>query len=97
MGIDPSTMVALIDGLEDEGLAERRPHPNDRRARAVSLTAKGRRVAKRARALAYEVEDEVLRGLTAPQRRELVDLMRRALEVAPPQSLWSESEGDLGR
>ena len=27
MGIDPSTMVALIDGLERAGLAKRRPHP----------------------------------------------------------------------
>ena len=27
MGIDPSTMVALIDQLESEGLAERRPPP----------------------------------------------------------------------
>ena len=27
MGIDPSTMVALIDELERAGLAKRRPHP----------------------------------------------------------------------
>ena len=94
MGIDPSTMVSLIDGLEDAGLAERRPHPKDRRAREVTLTPKGRRVAKRARDLALDVEDEVLRGLTAPQRRELINLMRRALEGAPPQSPWSETEGD---
>ncbi|MGA8218132.1 MAG: MarR family transcriptional regulator [Solirubrobacterales bacterium] len=94
MGIDPSTMVSLIDGLEDAGLAERRPHPKDRRAREVTLTPKGRRVAKRARDLAFDVEDEVLRGLTAPQRREMINLMRRALEGAPPQSPWSETEGD---
>lgn len=94
MGIDPSTMVSLIDGLENAGLAERRPHPKDRRAREVTLTPKGRRVAKRARDLAFDVEDEVLRGLTAPQRRELINLMRRALEGAPPQSPWSETEGD---
>ncbi|MGA9370957.1 MAG: MarR family transcriptional regulator [Solirubrobacterales bacterium] len=94
MGIDPSTMVSLIDGLEDAGLAERRPHPKDRRAREVTLTPKGRRVAKRARDLAFDIEDEVLRGLTAPQRREMINLMRRALEGAPPQSPWSETEGD---
>jgi MarR family transcriptional regulator, lower aerobic nicotinate degradation pathway regulator len=33
MGIDPSTMVSLIDQLEGAGLAQRRPHPKDRRAR----------------------------------------------------------------
>src|SRR6476469_5828406 len=40
--IDASTMVALIDELEQGGLAERRPHPDDRRKRAVYLTTKGR-------------------------------------------------------
>src|SRR3954449_1932295 len=39
--IDPSTMVALLDGLEQRGLAERRPHPDDRRKRAVHLTSRG--------------------------------------------------------
>src|SRR5258708_17942985 len=40
-GIDPSSMVAVIDELEAAGLAERRPHPGDRRARSIYLTAKG--------------------------------------------------------
>src|SRR6266540_787833 len=65
MGIDPSTMVSLIDELEASGLAKRRPHPADRRAREVAITPKGRRVLERARRLAIQVEDEVLRGLTA--------------------------------
>ena len=94
MGIDPSTMVSLIDGLEDAGVVERRPHPKDRRARLVTLTPKGRRLLKRAREVAFEVEDEVLQRLTGSQRRELIRLLRRALEGAPPQPLWSASEGD---
>jgi DNA-binding MarR family transcriptional regulator len=94
MGIDPSTMVSLIDQLEGAGLARRRPHPQDRRARQVSITPKGRRLLERARKLAFEVEDEVLRGLTAAQHRELPTLLRRALSSAPPQPLWSAAEGD---
>src|SRR6266511_5316128 len=62
MGIDPSTMVSLIDELESAGLAKRRPHPQDRRAREVSITPKGRRLRERARELATRVEDDVLRG-----------------------------------
>ena len=49
MGIDPSTMVSLIDQLESAGLAKRRPHPTDRRAREVAITPKGRRVLEKAR------------------------------------------------
>ena len=94
MGIDPSTMVSLIDELERAGLAKRRPHPEDRRARQVSITPKGRRLLQRARRLALESEDEVLRGLTAAERRDLLRLLRRAFNSAPPQPLWSAAEGD---
>jgi DNA-binding MarR family transcriptional regulator len=94
MGIDPSTMVALIDELESAGLAKRRPRPTDRRAREVAITPKGRRLLERARQMANQVEDDVLRGLTAAERRELLKLLRRALSSAPPQSLWRAEEED---
>src|SRR4051794_21893023 len=94
MGIDPSTMVSLIDQLESAGLAKRRPCPTDRRAREVSITPKGRRALERGRELAMEVEDEVLQGLSAAERGELMKLMRQALESSPPQTPWSAAEGD---
>jgi len=94
MGIDPSTMVSLIDELEAGELAKRQPHPKDRRAREVVITSKGRRLLERGRQMALQVEDEVLGGLNAGERRELLKLLRRALDAAPPQSLWSAEEGD---
>jgi DNA-binding MarR family transcriptional regulator len=94
MGIDPSTMVALIDELEAKGLAKRRPRPTDRRAREVVITPKGRRVLERGRRLASQVEDEVLQGLTDDERRQLLTLLRRALGSSPPQSPWRAEEGD---
>jgi DNA-binding MarR family transcriptional regulator len=94
MGIDPSTMVSLVDDLERQGLAQRRPHPSDRRAREVSITSKGRRLLERCRKMALEAEDEVLRGLTSAERRQLLKLLRRALSEAPPQTLWSSEEGE---
>jgi DNA-binding MarR family transcriptional regulator len=94
MGIDPSTMVSLIDQLEDAGLAKRRPHAQDRRAREISITPKGRRTLKRARELAAEVENDVLQGLSATERRQLVALLRKAFAAAPPQPAWSSGEAD---
>jgi DNA-binding MarR family transcriptional regulator len=94
MGIDPSTMVSLIDQLEAEGLAKRRPRPTDRRAREVVITPKGRRVLEQARQLAIQVEDDVLRGLSSAERRQVLALLRRALDSAPPQSLWTAEEGE---
>jgi DNA-binding MarR family transcriptional regulator len=94
LGIDRSTMVALIDQLESAGLATRRPSATDRRAREIALTPKGRRLLQRARGLIAQVEDEVLAGLTAEERHELLTLLRRALVSAPSQPLWSSNEGD---
>src|ERR1700704_485110 len=69
MGIDPSTMVSLIDQLESAGLAKPPPCPTDRRAREVTITPKGRRMLERGRQMATQVEDEVLGGLSASERR----------------------------
>lgn len=41
---DPSTLRAMLVRLEAKGLVARRPHPTDRRARGVRLTARGRRL-----------------------------------------------------
>jgi DNA-binding MarR family transcriptional regulator len=94
LGIDRSTMVSLIDRLESAGLARRRLSAKDRRAREIAITAKGRRLLERARGLIAEVEDGVLGGLTAEERDELLSLLRRALQSAPAQPLWSADEGD---
>ena len=94
LGIDPSTMVALVDRLEEAGLAKRRPSPRDRRAREVVITAKGRRQLEAARSKVADVEDEVLGGLSGKERDQLMTLLRRALAAAPPQPLWSAAEGD---
>src|SRR3954471_11022568 len=94
MGIDPSTMVSLIDQLEEAGLAKRRPCSRDRRAREVAITPKGRRVLERAREMILETENEVLGGLSATDRRRLLSLLRTALESSPPQPPWSAAEGD---
>jgi DNA-binding MarR family transcriptional regulator len=94
MGIDPSAMVTLIDKLESARLAERRRHPGDRRAWEIAITPKGRRTLERARRLVTQVEDEMLGGLTAADRRQLLTLLRRALASGPAQPPWRSEEGD---
>lgn len=96
MGVDPSAMVTLIDELESAGLAQRRRRPGDRRAWEVSITPKGRRTLQRARDLARQVEGEVLGGLAPGERRQLLALLRRALQSAPAQPPWSSDEETQG-
>lgn len=76
-GVDPSSMVATIDHLEERGLAERRPHPGDRRKRAIHVTAEGERVAAEARQLAAEAGEELFGALSPDERAELNRLMRK--------------------
>lgn len=43
LGLEPSSLVRLIDHLVDAGLVKRSEDSNDRRARTLHLTADGRR------------------------------------------------------
>jgi DNA-binding MarR family transcriptional regulator len=75
--IDASTMVAIIDALEELGLAERRPHPADRRKRAVHLTARGRRTLERARKVAIETARDAFGPLSEQELKTLTKLLRK--------------------
>lgn len=77
IGAPPSRMVAIVDELERRGLVERRPHPSDRRVRALYLTAEGRELLERGRKLAAEHEEELARGMSEADRRRLVGLLQK--------------------
>lgn len=44
MRVTPRNVTGLVDALESQGLVARRPHPTDRRATLVDLTAAGNNV-----------------------------------------------------
>ena len=71
----PATTVAVND-LEDRGLVERNPHPDNRRAKLVSLTPSGRRLLE---LVQRTVHDD---APTAVQHLSKTDLahLRRILE-----------------
>jgi DNA-binding MarR family transcriptional regulator len=83
-GIDPSSMVAVIDDLQARGLAERRPDPGDRRARAIFLTDEGQRTLQRIGKLAARLQREMFGGLTEQELSTLHRLLRKLAESAPP-------------
>jgi DNA-binding MarR family transcriptional regulator len=81
--IDPSSMVAVIDELEARGLAERRPDPDDRRARTIFLTELGQQTLERVRVLAAGLQREFFGVLTAEEQRKLHALLRKLAGSAP--------------
>ena len=75
--IDPSSMVAILDELEERGLAERRPHPADRRKHSVHLTGRGRRTLARARDAAMQTASDVFTRLDRTELETLRRLLRK--------------------
>jgi DNA-binding MarR family transcriptional regulator len=51
LAIDPPNATVVVDELEAQKLARRRPHPTDRRAKLVEATRKGKDMARRADAI----------------------------------------------
>ena len=80
IGAPASRMVAIVDELQLGGLVERRPHPGDRRVRALYLTKKGRGTLARGRRIAAEHEEDLAAGLSQADRRRLVALLQRIVE-----------------
>jgi DNA-binding MarR family transcriptional regulator len=82
--IDPSSMVAVVDELEELGYAERRPHPGDRRKHAVHLTKEGQKVLGRARTAAMRTAKDVLAPLDEGEVETLRLLLRKLAGVEDP-------------
>jgi len=77
VNVAPSRMVAFVDSLEQRGLLERRQNPNDRRARALFLTAEGRELLAQAFQISGEVERDVTQGLRPAECEQLLELLAR--------------------
>src|SRR5881628_409215 len=77
MDADKSTMVYLVDELERQGLVERQSDPSDRRAYAVHLTSAGRQRLQQAGGIVARVETQFLSALSAVERTQFTDMLRR--------------------
>ena len=77
LGTPPSRLVALIDGLDERGLLERRRNPDDRRLHALHLTDAGRDVLRRIAEVGRSHDDEMCAALTAEERTTLTALLAR--------------------
>jgi len=68
---DPPYVTLMVDDLEQRGLVQRMPHPEDRRSKLVELTATGRAAAARAEAIL----DEPPAGLSQLPGEDLATLL----------------------
>ncbi len=80
LGIHRSAVVALVDDLEQRGLAERKRDPFDRRAYTLYLTPQGRELLAEVQGVAEEHEADLLTALNASERSQLILLLQRVAE-----------------
>src|SRR5271170_3719192 len=83
MGVDRTTMVALIDDLEGKGLVQRRQDPDDRRKNVVVLTDAGRTTLRRASAATEEAERRFLAPLSGAESATFTEALRAV--AFPPE------------
>jgi DNA-binding MarR family transcriptional regulator len=84
LGVVPSRVVALVDGLERKGLVERRRSTADRRNYELHLTGEAMQVMSRMREVGSAHEQDMLSGLDAAERAQLAVLLGK---VAAQQGL----------
>jgi DNA-binding MarR family transcriptional regulator len=75
--IDRTSMVTLLDDLEDKGYVTRRRHPHDRRAFLVHPTDAGRAAKVAAVQILDEQQRRFLAPLTPAERKQLAALLTR--------------------
>ena len=82
LGVDRTTMVALLDGLEGKDLVIRRPHAEDRRRNVVDVTPAGRSTLKRAIRASDRAEEQLLAELDDSESAQLRSLLGRVVSSA---------------
>lgn len=94
MGVAPSTLVYVVDGLTERKLVKRVKDPKDRRREPLVLEKKGAGVF--ARSPKMDAGSSLVRGLEsmpAMRRRELVSLLEELVkELAGPERMYLNTE-----
>lgn len=75
--IKPISAARLIDRLCNQNLVERQPHPADRRANRLFLTAKGRATLERFVPLGRDIAASVLGSLSETEAQRFLDTLLR--------------------
>jgi DNA-binding MarR family transcriptional regulator len=90
---DPNTVASLLERMETAGLIERKTHEKDRRANRLKVQPAGKRKYTEARAIAIELQKQVLSILPEEKREEFLhnlglvaDACREALNTNAPKA-----------
>ncbi len=77
--LEPSTMTGLIDRMERDGLVNRSPDPDDRRAYRIWLTNKGMSLESSTQTVTETVLSDVFKGIPEQDLSQTMAVLKRVL------------------
>jgi DNA-binding MarR family transcriptional regulator len=80
LDVVPRSATSMIDALESAGLVARQSDPSDRRSIRLTVTAAGRALLDRMRALRVAKAEELFGALNAAEQHELARMLERVLD-----------------
>lgn len=84
--VEQPTMAELLARMERDGVVERKPNPDDKRASITSLSRRSRARMPKAKAELMQGEEDAMAGLSAEEQKLLVSLLRRVVQNLAPAS-----------
>ncbi|MGV6876332.1 MarR family winged helix-turn-helix transcriptional regulator [Pseudochelatococcus sp. B33] len=75
--LEQATLVRLLDRMEEHGLVERRPGPNDRRVKLVVLTPHGEEQAALVRSIGEEMRKRIFEDIDPDDLAAAMTLLGR--------------------
>lgn len=82
LDLSPPNLAVMLDRMAERGIVERVRGTEDRRAQHIHLTASGRELAARAKAIAATMEEARLAVLTHGERALLLELLEKLYRSA---------------
>jgi DNA-binding MarR family transcriptional regulator len=82
-GVTRATITGLLDGLEKDGLVERKPYPDDRRRLYVQLTEKGRHLLNKILPDHFCRTTGLMANLSATEKQTFIGLLAKLRAGTP--------------
>ena len=80
LDIEQATLANTLARMQRDGLIDRKPHPNDKRAQIIELTSRGRALEGQAISAAQDADEVAFSGFRRFERELLLEYVQRALK-----------------
>jgi len=73
LDLEPQNIIRTLDKLEQQNWIEKRPAPQDRRAKCLFVTTSGKKMIQQIKALTDSLKPQILSGLSEQQLQTIIN------------------------